>query len=325
MRRRTAAILLACATALFLLSAAVLYALSPQHSAGIAAAKRLVRRTAQVATTSLRPQPTNSAAAATVETGKATAAFAGALKSPSVSLTQTYEPRTTPTTPVSSIGRRLIQAERGLHSLITQPLPAALHRTYPTPPCKDDNPKQCLSWASTGECTNNPIYMRNNCPVSCDSCADIAKRAKRCHRTLENRPLLKAGGVHATFETLLQLMAPTHEVHVLSRPPQGPWVITIEDFLAEHEIRAMIDKGGHHFERSLAGEGVSPVRTSKTSWCNVPFCESDPVIKSIKNRVANVTGVPLQNSEHVQVRVQGRRAWLVYTSSVREWHRRHVR
>ena len=62
-----------------------------------------------------------------------------------------------------------------------------------------------------------------------------------------------------------------------------------------------MEKGGHHFERSLAGDGVSPVRTSKTSWCNVPFCEADPTIRSLKNRVANVTGVPLANSEHVQV------------------------
>mgnify|MGYP003327215552 CR=1 FL=1 len=68
------------------------------------------------------------------------------------------------------------------------------------------------------------------------------------------------------------------------------------DFLREHEIRALMEKGGHHFERSLAGDGVSPVRTSKTSWCNVPFCEGDPTIKSIKHRVANVTGVPLANS-----------------------------
>ena len=78
-------------------------------------------------------------------------------------------------------------------------------------------------------------------------------------------------------------------------------MVTIDDFLREHEIRALMEKGGHHFERSLAGDGVSPVRTSKTSWCNVPFCEGDPTIKSIKHRVANVTGVPLANSEHVQI------------------------
>ena len=33
----------------------------------------------------------------------------------------------------------------------------------------------------------------------------------------------------------------------------------------------------------------------------VPFCEADPTIRSIKMRVANATGVPLANSEHIQV------------------------
>ena len=46
---------------------------------------------------------------------------------------------------------------------------------------------------------------------------------------------------------------------------------------------------------------VSAVRTSETSWCNVPFCEGDPVIKSVRHRVANVTGVPISHGEHVQV------------------------
>lgn len=159
----------------------------------------------------------------------------------------------------------------------------------------------CAQWASMGECTANSVYMENSCPVSCKSCGMIKDRRKICKRTRDTRPLLQTGGVDATFETLLYQLSPTHDVSVLSRPPAGPWVVVIDDFLSAHEIRAMIDKGGHRFERSLAGDGVSPVRTSKTSWCNVPFCEGDPVIRSIKQRVANVTGVPLSHSEHVQV------------------------
>lgn len=377
MRQRHAMYMLLAATAAFLLLVTVLYTLSPQHDLGGATTR--FKRNAREATGDLRR--------------KMTGAPQGR--------------------PSSSHDRRLIEAERKLHALNTEPLSA---HSKPSPsaashPCNDENPTQCQTWAKQGECSNNPVYMRNSCPVSCGSCGDVAKRAQRCHRTLEQRPLLTAGGVHATFESLLQQLAPTHEVHVLSRPPHGPWIIYIDDFLVEHEIRAMIDKGGHHFERSLAGEGVSPVRTSKTSysshglrssaphtsppvsllapplcstanrstpsverWCNVPFCESDPVIKvctrprsgpccaatvpaahcprpvrtaaalgsrgscrhsergsqcptvpplatptptplspphavvappsfeqSIKARVANVTGVPLTNSEHVQV------------------------
>ena len=166
--------------------------------------------------------------------------------------------------------------------------------------CRDTN-ENCKHWAEAGECENNPGFMRPNCPKSCDSCMDAEKRQKLCHRTADVKPLLQAGGVDRTFQTLLHELSPNFDVKVLSRPPKGPWIVTIDDFLREHEIRALMEKGGHHFERSLAGDGVSAVRTSKTSWCNVPFCESDPTIKSIKRRVANATGVPLDNSEHVQV------------------------
>ncbi len=167
-------------------------------------------------------------------------------------------------------------------------------------PCEDHH-ENCGEWASKGECKANPSYMLNSCPKSCNDCETFLDKQRLCHRTIEKRPLLRAGGVHTTFERLITLLSPTHEVRVHSRPPKGPWVVTIDNFLSEAEVRAMVEKGGHHFERSLAGDGVSPVRTSKTSWCNVPFCENDPTIKSIKARVANVTGVPLANSEHVQV------------------------
>ena len=35
--------------------------------------------------------------------------------------------------------------------------------------CQDQD-KNCSDWAKKGECTNNPAYMLNNCPVSCGSC-----------------------------------------------------------------------------------------------------------------------------------------------------------
>ena len=194
--------------------------------------------------------------------------------------------------------RRLVQAERRLHAqLHADP---AVVPVAAAPPCRDEH-SQCAHWSSVGECEKNPVFMRNSCPVSCASCDDVRERARICHRTKSTRPLLRSGGIDATFQALQQQLSATHRVEVLSQPPTGPWVVVIDNFLTPHEIRAMIEKGGHKFERSLAGDGVSPVRTSKTSWCNVPFCEGDPVVQSIKRRVANVTGVPVANSEHVQV------------------------
>ncbi|CAL4135384.1 unnamed protein product [Meganyctiphanes norvegica] len=33
-----------------------------------------------------------------------------------------------------------------------------------------DQVSQCPEWAKDGECENNPVWMRPNCPVSCDLC-----------------------------------------------------------------------------------------------------------------------------------------------------------
>lgn len=164
-----------------------------------------------------------------------------------------------------------------------------------------DLDESCEHWASKGECEGNPGYMRNKCPKSCNTCDFVEKGNLLCHRTLETKPLLRPGGVNAMFENLVSVLSPTHDVTVHRRPPDGPWVVTIEDFLNTEEVDAVIEKGGHHFERSLAGDGVSSVRTSATSWCNVPFCEADPVIKRVRSRIANVTGVPISHGEHVQV------------------------
>ena len=97
--------------------------------------------------------------------------------------------------------------------------------------------------------------------------------------------MLRKGGVHAAFSRLMDQLSPLHDITVLSQPPAGPWVVVVDDFLSEHEIRAMVEKGGHHFERSLAGDGVTAVRTSSTSWCNVPICEDDPIVKQVRRGV----------------------------------------
>jgi|EP00908_Phaeocystis_cordata_P013959 cyclophilin family peptidyl-prolyl cis-trans isomerase len=35
--------------------------------------------------------------------------------------------------------------------------------------CDDEHPN-CVGWASSGECKNNPGFMKASCPKSCDSC-----------------------------------------------------------------------------------------------------------------------------------------------------------
>ncbi|KAK7090224.1 uncharacterized protein [Littorina saxatilis] len=38
------------------------------------------------------------------------------------------------------------------------------------PMCQDSRPLDCLSWSLSGECKNNPSYMRGNCRASCKVC-----------------------------------------------------------------------------------------------------------------------------------------------------------
>ena len=80
-----------------------------------------------------------------------------------------------------------------------------------------------------------------------------------------------------------------------------PWVLLFENFLSPEEVDVLLEKGGHSFERSLAGDGVTPVRTSSTSWCNVRSCLSDPVVQAVRQRISNVTRVPWEYAEHLQL------------------------
>ena len=134
----------------------------------------------------------------------------------------------------------------------------------------DDN--SCDTWASAGECEANPSFMKTSCAASCDSCSwedtyctDLAK----VHKPAKSQP----GDIAATFERAITFtdFAPT--VH--SRPgPSGvgpPWVITFDNFVSDEEAQAFIDTTDHHFKRSLAGDMVSPVRTSQQAWCQCAF------------------------------------------------------
>ena len=42
-----------------------------------------------------------------------------------------------------------------------------------------------------------------------------------------------------------------------------PWVVTLENFLSDEEGEAFVNGCASHFDRSLAGDQLSPVRTSQ--------------------------------------------------------------
>jgi prolyl 4-hydroxylase len=92
---------------------------------------------------------------------------------------------------------------------------------------------------------------------------------------------------------------------------EGPWVIEFESFLSSEESQHLIDLGaltGYEpsidtgFERNdgTFDQVTSTWRTSKTAWCS-GSCMEDPVVQKVARRVEDLTGIPQQNAEHLQL------------------------
>lgn len=157
--------------------------------------------------------------------------------------------------------------------------------------CDDDDPTNCPRWALNGECGNNPVYMKLNCARSCNSCS--YKQAASCSSDGPNA--VQNGDISRTFQRAAGLTQ--YQPTVLSR---DPWVLVYDAFLTPEEAAELIRVGGHNFTRSLAGDGVTPIRTSSTSWCNIPSCEHKSIIRTVKARALGILEIPEENSEHLQ-------------------------
>ena len=160
--------------------------------------------------------------------------------------------------------------------------------------CKDEH-ADCASWAAAGECGKNAAYMTSSCPVSCRSC-EAQRRA--CERVESSRAIRREpGGLDALFERALADFA-AFSPRVLHREP---WVVEFDDFVSEDEAAALIAVANDSLVRSLAGDQVSPVRTSNQFWCSTGECLRDEAVRRVTERVANVTGVPSRNMEYFQI------------------------
>jgi hypothetical protein len=160
----------------------------------------------------------------------------------------------------------------------------------------------CEQWAASGECDKNVGFMKKACAKSCRSCG---WEDTTCSDPVGTPAKGQPGDITATFERAAAFMelAP----HVLSSPntaKPGPWVLRFDNFISDEEADAFISTTDHHFKRSLAGDMVSPVRTSKQAWCQygiAPECVDHPLVNRVHERVVNITGVPKENAEFFQV------------------------
>ncbi len=90
---------------------------------------------------------------------------------------------------------------------------------------------------------------------------------------------------------------PQYSPKALSR---DPWVVTFDDFVSAAEADRFVELCRESFARSMAGDQVSPVRTSHQCWCQQK-CTRDPVVRAVTARIAGLTSTPEANSEFFQV------------------------
>ena len=222
-------------------------------------------------------------------------------------------------------------------------LPPGTPRPPPFDPnaCEDKN-ANCATWASIGECDTNPNFMKVQCRVTCRLCQsatcrdigdDCAARAEKqgcytkpnmreecawtclacdltqapaCARDAGETPAAVQGSVNAMFtKVAADPRATVHHAPAAysADGADGPWVVTIDDFLSEEEAKGVLSAGsraGTGWQRSLAGDGVQTARTSSTSWCRGK-CLEDGTMKAVQARVEALTGVPQRNCEYMQL------------------------
>ena len=91
----------------------------------------------------------------------------------------------------------------------------------------------------------------------------------------------------------------------------GPWIVVLENFVTDEECDRLIELGAiEGYERSsdvgkmrpdgTFEDNVNNGRTSLNAWCQ-HACYEDPMAKNVIDRISNVTGIPEQNSEYLQL------------------------
>ena len=172
-----------------------------------------------------------------------------------------------------------------------------------------DRHDKCKQFASQGECENNPGWMIIHCSVSCDAChlRTLAARCGRENLNTTDTGFLVPGKLNQMFERVDKELRGRYKVNILSH---DPWIMTIDDFMTAEETEAIITATGKNWERSTdtgqtnkygeTGRKLSSSRTSSNAWCRAD-CEANPLVKSVINKIVDVTTIPYENYESFQV------------------------
>eukprot|EP00980_Cylindrotheca_fusiformis_P010143 scaffold2253_cov119-Cylindrotheca_fusiformis.AAC.18 len=154
--------------------------------------------------------------------------------------------------------------------------------------------------------------MKAKCAPACQSC-DYLSTESRCPIDPSAPKAWEDGDLNRMFEKLTsEPYLSKHSVEILSSPAtNGPWVITMEDFVSDAEAERLIELGSNlGYERSKGmkkfdADGtpehiVSDARTSSHTWCH-HNCFEDTIVRRVVERLSNVTGINENNSEYLQL------------------------
>jgi prolyl 4-hydroxylase len=134
--------------------------------------------------------------------------------------------------------------------------------------------------------------MRVTCRKSCGVCGPYGPACERL-----GEAAVSPGDMDVTFQRALEDF-PQYSPQLLHKEP---WVLRFDDFLSAAEADHIVSLCADSFQRSLAGDRVSSVRTSDQCWCNWGTCLEDPVIQAVERRISEVTRVPVVNGEFMQI------------------------
>jgi len=180
--------------------------------------------------------------------------------------------------------------------------------------CKNLN-VNCLHWKASGECEKNPQYMSGECAPACQLC-EYLDMDQRC--PLDDslpKHLTKPGDLHKIFERLTTdpEVVKKYKPNVLSKPSptnldssdivQGPWVVEMPQFLSDEECQRMIELGhesGFMDSSQFIRDRNITARNSQQTWCK-KSCVSDPIVMGIDAKISDMSTVPVNNSEYMQL------------------------
>ena len=151
--------------------------------------------------------------------------------------------------------------------------------------------------------------MLQNCAPVCKSCDQIEEEGESdCFEDLVDA--WEPGDIEKTFRRLTsEPYLSEYDVEVLSSPETtgGSWVITLDNAVSDEEAQLLIEAGTDiGFARSTTKDAfgneadVTSGRTSSTAFCNEEECYTEPRIRAITDRLANFSGIPADNQEHLQ-------------------------